>query len=470
MRGAPRTPLAAIALLVAVLSGCGGGDTGPESDGPQIDDDGSGDTNETGCTRAAEKRHVSRIMQEWYFWNDEAAQADKYADLDRAAYDDASDLLDFLRYRPDSRDRGFSHLTTPEEEQAFFGEGQYIGFGFSFLSDGAGDIRISQVYAGSPAADAGMERGYTLLAIDGADVRTMSNAGVSEALGPSEEGVSRTLQLADRDGGELPPMELTKRTVTIDPVPVATVLRDEAGVAVAGYLVLRTFISPAESALREAFADFQSAGIDRLIVDLRYNGGGRVDTAALFASLLAGPANSGNVFIDFEYNSDKAAANNRRQVFELEPNALNIDTLVFITTNFSASASELVISGLQPWFTGGKDLASIGSTTFGKPVGQSAFDFCNGTQRLRAVTFKSVNADGRGDYFNGLPVDCPAGDDLQAPFGAEDESMLSAALNYIETGRCATAAGRRTIASQADAGDRRLVGGPAPWQRYAGAY
>jgi C-terminal processing protease CtpA/Prc len=456
-----------VVLAALLAAGCSSSDD--DDDGLEEAIAGKNSGAQRACTLDEEKQKVLQIMQQWYLWNDEAAQADKYAGIDLDAFGDGGELLGFLRFRPDERDRGFSHITTPEEEAAFFGEGEFVGFGFSFIEAGAGDVYFSQVYAGSPADDAGIERGYRLEAIDGRDVSLIqANEGISAALGPSEEGVTRTLQVADRSGTVLSPMELTKRTVTIDPVPVAKVFNDAADNPTIGYLVLRTFIGPAETALREAFEEF--TGVDTLIVDLRYNGGGRVDVAALFASLLAGPANAGNIFVEFEYNSDRSDQN-QRAFFSQEPEAIDLDTIVFITTNFSASASELVINGLQPYFSDPKTLAGIGSSTFGKPVGQSAFDFCDETKRLRPVTFRSVNRDGDGDFFDGLPVDCSVGDDLQAPFGDENESMLSAALSYAENGSCpGIATTRRTVAAEGGAGNTAITGGSAPWERYAGAH
>ena len=72
--------------------------------------------------------------------------------------------------------------------------------------------------------------------------------------------------------------------------------------------------------------------------------------------------------------------------------------------------------------------------TFGKPVGQIGLEFCD--KILRPTAFKLANALGDGDYFEGLPVDCPAADDLSVAVGDDLDPNMVAALSYINTGAC----------------------------------
>ena len=100
----------------------------------------------------------------------------------------------------------------------------------------------------------------------------------------------------------------------------------------------------------------------------------------------------------------------------------------------------------------------------GKPVGQIGLQFC--TNILRLTAFQNFNADGFGDYFDGLPADCAATDDLNLPVGDPNDPSLLAALGYLQTGACPP--------SPAAALQRRLerpeaLQGPA-WREYAGAW
>lgn len=445
-------------LFVWALTGCGGSD----------------DSRLTGCLAEGGRQQLAGIMQDWYFWNDETAQLNKYNNLNPNRYSDAEALLDFLRYQPAQFDRYFSYITTPQEEQAFYNEGEFVGFGVSLARIGnSSDIRVTQVYANSPAAAAGFERGFRLWRINGRTISQIDfNEGVNAALGPADVGVTRTLTMLDRTGNELPPVSLTKAVVSIDPVPIVNIIEDDLGNPVAGYIFLRTFINTAMPDLRAAFALFAQEQVGSVIVDLRYNGGGLISVAEVFADLLAGPGNVDNVFYELQHNSARAAQNFIDN-FGSETNAINLDKVIFITGNGSASASELLINGLAPYFAGGdKDIAVVGSPSYGKPVGQYAFDFCAGEYRLRAVSFKIANVLGEGDYFNGLPVDCPAADGLLSPLGNQNEAALSAALDYLQNGSCGAGV---AIARSADgvtdkAAVVNMITGGKVWQREAGAF
>ena len=99
---------------------------------------------------------------------------------------------------------------------------------------------------------------------------------ISDLLGPAEAGVRRGLRLSCATA-RLREIYMTKRTVTIDPVPAfgAPVL-PLAGTTGVGYLHLRSYISPADPQLRDAFT-FRALDCEYFIIDLRYNGGGLVE-------------------------------------------------------------------------------------------------------------------------------------------------------------------------------------------------
>ena len=76
----------------------------------------------------------------------------------------------------------------------------------------------------------------------------------------------------------------------------------------------------------------------------------------------------------------------------------------------------------------------VGDNTFGKPVGQIGLEFCE--KIMRPTAFRLANADGEGDYFDGLPVDCAAADDLSVPIGADMDPNMVAAMSLLNTGAC----------------------------------
>jgi hypothetical protein len=149
--------------------------------------------------------------------------------------------------------------------------------------------------------------------------------------------------------------------------------------------------------------------------------------------------------------------------------------IAFLTTESSASASELAINTLAPYV----QVAIVGSKTFGKPVGQTAHDIASCDFRLRLISFGDENSVGYGDYFAGLPPGdanytddfCPIVDDLAKPLGAANENLYAEALGWINQNRCGTAilmAGQQKAGAGvlADNGTAPVPLNPEPFQVY----
>lgn len=422
-----------IVLLLLCITSCGG--SGGGSSVTTVTD-----TNNTAaCTEREAKIKLLDTLREWYLWNDVAAVTDNFAQINIDDYTDIYSLIAALRYRPDIYDRGFSYITTPSDEETYLSDAQYVGYGFGLAQASNGDIVVSQVFSDGPAAEAELLRGYRIAAIDGRDMSIiLANEGLSVALDSNVEGATHTFTFVDSSGVLVGDIDLTSRIVTIDVVGPSVVLPSAMNGEDVGYLMFRSFIGSADAQLRSAFAEFKNAGIKHIVVDLRYNGGGIVDTAVVLGSLLGGPALQGNIFVEFSFNSDKAGEN-WRENFQYEVNSIDFDSVSFITSKNTASASELLINGLQPYFeNAGKYLSIIGTPTYGKPVGQAGFDICDAQYRVRPVTFFVDNVLGEGDYFTGLPVDCTAYDDYSTPFGDTSDPLLNTALTHMASGTCPT--------------------------------
>ncbi|MEM8548702.1 MAG: hypothetical protein AAGF46_11155, partial [Pseudomonadota bacterium] len=238
------------AAAAAVLVGCGGSS---DDSTPQIGTD--------ACSINGQKQFVLDTMEDVYFWVNDLPD-----NVDLTQYDGPQEVLDFLiSFQPLDT---FSFLTTVESDAAFFGEGQFAGFGFSTTRLPNNEVAFVRVFGGSPAETGGVERGQVLLAVDGRTVATIDAAeGLGQAFGPSEEGVTRTLTIRRADNTQFDAV-LTKGVVTIDPIPQARVINFNG--AQYGYIEFSQFISTASSELQAAFADFNSRGITDLVLDMRY--------------------------------------------------------------------------------------------------------------------------------------------------------------------------------------------------------
>jgi hypothetical protein len=392
------------------LAACGGGSS---------NDSATGEADE--CSIAGQNLAIYDVMQEYYLWYEELP------DVDPTSFASQQALLDALRFQPLDR---FSFLTTVAEEEALFGSSQFVGVGFRSRTDiDLNEQVVLDVYEGGPADSAGLVRGSRILAVDGVPIaEVLADGSFSAALGPAEIGYEFALTFAQPDGSVVT-ATLVKDVVTIPPV-TATRIFEVNGVTT-GYLVFRNFVEPGVAALDAAFAEFRDAGVTQLIVDVRYNGGGLVSVLEHFADLLGSRIAPSAAFASYVYN-DKNENRNRTFFFagDAPAGALDLDKLVFITTGSTASASEMLVNGMPPYVT----TAVVGQASFGKPVGQLGFRICENI--LRPVSFATVNALGEGDYFDGIPVDCPAADSIEAGFGEAGEESFDAATFWLQFGFC----------------------------------
>jgi C-terminal processing protease CtpA/Prc len=444
---------------LVIAAGCGGGGGGSVGDG-------SDGGTPTACSETDRKQFTLSVARDWYLFPELLPSSVTLAD-----FEDAEALLDHLTAtaREQRKDRAFSYLTTPSEDSALLGEGQFNGFGFRTRTDSGSRPFITEVFESGPAAEAGLRRGDEIVAVDSgsgfvavADLLADGSA-LSDAFGPAEVGVRRGLRLL-RDGATRE-VSMTKRTVTIDPVSDAygSAVLPLDGTTGVGYLNLRTYISTADAQLREAFARFRARGIDWFIVDLRYNGGGLVSTAELLNDLLGGARTTADVQLQVLHN-DRRSAENRTRRFGPTSQSVRPVRIAFLTTGATASASEINVNSMAPWV----EVAIVGENTLGKPVGQLAFDLGGCNTRLRLVSFRTVNARGEGDYYDGLagtlPFACAATDTLDRPLGDAGEGLTAAALEWLRTGAC------RTVMPPAPAARQKPdTGGTGPPRRPASA-
>ena len=452
------TALAGLALLSACGGGgsnSGGGFSGPNTGGGGSGGGGGGN----GCSLAERQAFVTQVFDEWYLFPDLLNQ-----NANPSNYNTVQGYIDALvaPARAEKKDRFFSYITSISEENAFFNSGSSAGFGFRLFYDRQNNrVFIIETFEGTPALAADIDRGTELLGIGTAagniqSVNTLMATGgpaaVSQALGPTDPGVSRVLRIVDQDGVTRE-VSLTKAEFELDPISNrygAKIINDNGKQV--GYVNLRTFIGTANDDLRAAFAEFRAAGVTELIVDLRYNGGGAISVADTFGDLM-GRDFVGEVFERITFRPSKSQFN-EAHLFQARPQAIAPTRIAFIGTDDTASASEMVINGMVPYL--GDATALIGQNTFGKPVGQSAFDKEECDDRVRAVTLKVENGAGNADYYTGLastmPNTCRARDDFSHQLGDPQERMVAVALDFLAGRSCTPIAGTATTQSVDDRG------------------
>lgn len=325
-------------------------------------------------------------------------------------------------------------------------------------------LRVAAVQPNSAAAAAGIRRGDNLKTVDGADFATSAdtatlNAGLSPTSGSVHSLVFSRTASPDISAS------LKAGSVTIDPVPLTSVVPDPSGRKV-GYIHFTDHIASSEAKLIDAINTLKAQNVADLVLDLRYNGGGYLYIASELSYMIAGPSRvTGKFFEKLQYNAKRVADNAKAATpfyndscileagncTESKPlPTLNLGRVFVIVQGDTCSASESIINALRGVDV---DVQLIGNTTCGKPYGFAARDNCGIS--YFPIEFRGINAKGFGDYADGFaptsgtPTNtnlpgCAATDDLDKPLGNTSERMLNAALTRAATGACpATATATR---------------------------
>ena len=431
----------AILAMAAMLSGCGGSDSGNISTGGSTPS--PTPTASTGCSLRERQDWAASQLREWYLFPDTLP-----ATLSPASYTTVDDYIDALTAtaRAQRKDRFFTYLTSIKAEDAYYASGSSAGFGLRFALDQSGRrLFAAEAFEGAPGLAAGIDRGTEIVAIGttSTNLRTVSaiiaaegTAGLTNALGPDTVGTARVMQVSDAAGTRT--VTVTKADFSLLPVSTrygAKIIQD--GGQSVGYINLRTFIKTAEPALKTAFADFRAKGVTRVIIDLRYNGGGLIETAEYLGDLLGGARSTSEVFDYVTFRTEKAS-NNTTRFFAPKAESIAPTRIAFIGTGGTASASELVINAFTPYLHTNAGL--IGTNTYGKPVGQIALDKEACDDRLRVVALATQNAARNGNYYDGLAstveASCQASDEIAYQLGDPLESSTRQALNFLAGRSC----------------------------------
>jgi carboxyl-terminal processing protease len=359
-------------------------------------------------------REIYKIFQDIYLWYDQLPQ------IDPENYSNPYEFIQALRYKPLDK---WSFAMPRDEYNAYFVQGEMVGHGFVLSSDEDNNVRIALIYPSTQAYQKGVRRGWIVNRINGSVV---TNTNISGLIGKSEAGINNRIEFITHEGATVE-ISLTKEVIQLNPVVYSSVI-DFGGKRV-GYLVFQDFIAVANREIDSIFNFFKQEGINDLIVDLRYNGGGSVDVAVYLSSWLTGNENANRNLVNFQHNNKNTDLDTSYNI-PLNTGSLDLDKIVFIGTRGTASASELIINGMEPFM----DVTLVGTPTDGKPVGMYALVFRNYNYAVFPVSFKYTNALGEGDFYEGLNPDILANDDVTKDFGDPNEGMLGTALNFITGG------------------------------------
>lgn len=346
--------------------------------------------NLTPSTDVVVQDFVWKGLNSWYYWQKDipllADNISKGNDYQKLLSSNTADNLFYnLLYKQGDVDR-FSWIVNDVDAllNSFSGISKSSGFDFTAYAKNntTKDVvaLVSYVIPNSPADKAGLKRGDVISAIDGVTMTTdnyqklyneqlsltiVEKASVSDA-GIKLEGTTKTVSMS---------------AVVLEENPVAFYKKLEYGGKKIGYLVYNGFQSNYNDELNAAFATMKADGVTELVLDLRYNGGGSVATSVALGQMITGQY-TGKPFVSLEFNEkhsrysstdnllDKVAifdyVNGQNQQTSTQAiNSLGLNKVYVLTSRGTASASELLISGLEPYIS----VVTIGAETYGKFVG-----------------------------------------------------------------------------------------------------
>jgi hypothetical protein len=407
-----------------------------------------------------------------YLWNTEVVDQNPASFNDRIAY---FNVLKTNASTPSGRAKDQFHFNiatadylaqTNSAPEASYGAEIHV-----FSGAVPRDVRVLYTTSGTPATDLvgatpKLTRGAKILTVDGVD---LVNGGTTSAqidtlnngLFPLTAGESHTFTVLYPDNSQRT-ITLVSASLVEQPVNRTATLTVPGGKV--GYILLNTFNTfSSEKALVDSIAALKTQGVNDVVLDLRYNGGGLLAVASQLSYMVAGPTRTaGHIFERLQFNaaagtSDpvNGGANTPTPFYNTglgfsEPSgspiqSLDLPRVYVLSTSSTCSASESVINGLRG---ANIDVALIGSGTCGKPYGFYPQDNCGET--YFSIQFKGVNDANFGDYADGfLPANstsafgvkipgCAVNDDLSHDLGDSSEAMLAAALGYRANGSCPT--------------------------------
>jgi C-terminal processing protease CtpA/Prc len=410
-------------------------------------------------------------MQYWYYWNDKIpANPDKSLSPDK--------LFDSILYkydatlRPDGDRFSWINPSAADLTASLSGESKTTGAEFQLYRKANTDelgARILYVFPNTPAAQAGLKRGDVIakMTIDGT-VLTATN--YSSILSSGSEIVFTIGTYDATNGFAATTTTKTSKTLVFQEDPIfmdSIYVRNNKKI---GYIVYNQFVKEPNGAgnafydkkMDGIFAKFKAAGVNELVLDLRYNPGGYLSSALNLASLIGAGISSNKLMYRTEYNKtvspditkqygDKFFTTNFLDKTENLGGSLS--RVIILTSKRSASASEMVINALKPYMS----VFLIGDVTVGKNVGSITIKDDKNVIKwgMQPIVLKTFNSANQSEFTAGFKPDVSVVESLAQPmvaFGDLKDPLLNEAFFQILGSRPA----RRGVVEAAEI-DRQTV-------------
>lgn len=414
---------------------------------------------------------VYEISSFYYLWNENVPGNN----IDYSKYATPDALFESFRHKDDRFSAVLNNYT--EVNNQFNNTFESDGINYQLYLDkktANGVIAIvDYVYDDSPAQKAGVKRGYVIHKVNGTQLTTDN---YEELLSPKTCTYTYSvIETVDDDeeekisyGNNLQETPaITKERMVVDPV-LKTSVFVKNGKRI-GYFLYDSFTQETDGIIN-AVEKLEAQQIDELVLDLRLNGGGYINTLDTLASMLVPDGNKGKLFIQENFNDIYSAELRRKSknpdffnksFFAANLPNLHLSRLYVITSGSTASASEELISGLQPYMP----VSIIGATTLGKFTSNYLINdiYDKGTDpdgipysewAIYICVASCTNSLGEMNFKDGFTPDHKVTDTYQYDLGDENEPLLAKAIELC-TGEAIT---------------KSKDGSPTPLEGYIGHY
>lgn len=393
---------------------------------------------------AANRYYMKKYYEDYfpyYFWHDDVIHR-----VSSYKYESYSTIEEYF-YATLFKDDRWSWMMTAEEYlSSESGEqtgtyGVSLGQAIEYYNDY--NIRIRYIYPGSPFEQYGVTRGWTLTHLDSVPVMEYVASGKFSRAFYKE---NQLYTFKDLKGESHSFRSSPLSTLSVRSSLKADVIEpgDYPGLTEpVGYFLYMSYKAGFLDDIDNAFALFKEAGVKKVILDLRYNGGGDGRASDLLVSYLA-PEPADNMVYKRTIHNRELSIYNSNDTIHRKPNSLDLDALYVIGGSGTASASEVTINGLKPYL----DLYLVGDTTYGKPNGMYVLlypgededyarydvgDYSNLKLVYLPIAFFSKNSLDESIPYKGFIPDNYRPDDIKHDFGVEEDN-IKACLEHMVNG------------------------------------
>lgn len=377
---------------------------------------------------------IQDSMRRYYYWAEQMPAKPDYH----------LPVKDFLKSLLSPQDR-FSFIVNTTDPSSYpKSVRNRFGFDYTILQLPGVEVVtvIKLVLKNSPASNAGLKRGMVIKKVNGQTI-TASNAQQLTETIPDLTVVE--LAVGNWQNGSV----INEKNVTVYygyslEQPLLSKIFEQNGKKT-GYLYIYDFPDGMTSALNQKFSEFKTSGIQELVLDLRYNYGGSVSSAAALCAMIPSGISGNSRFITYKGNKNGGEVNRTfsQQIaydagavsFDvLLTNSLNLNRVYVLTSASTASAAEIVINNLKPYL----EVIQVGDHTLGKDMAGFSIEDKRKpkkiTWQIHPVIYKVFNANGEGGYVNGISPQFAVNEFNNlplVPLGDPDETLLSYVLTKI---------------------------------------